>query len=116
MYGCFESHFRKKLKKNDYIQNIYGGTKEAGGRAQAPYPQRTAPKVESDVQEERAADEKLSFIIGKAIEVMKERAKDGSVHVVFGIPESQNKGHMFFRLLRPMIGSFKSEPVGREQI
>lgn len=99
--GILNRILGKKRKKNDYIQNTYGRTKEAGGSVQAPSPQRTAPKAESDVQEGGAADEKLASVIDKVIEVMKERAQDGPVHVVFGIPESQNKGHMFFRLLRP---------------
>ena len=58
-------------------------------------------KPTEDAKGELTAEERLFILIGRTIEVMKEHAPKEPYHVAFDIPESQNEGHLFFKLLRP---------------
>lgn len=96
--GILNRIFGKKRRKNDSIRKTDLGAKRAEENAQVPSP-AAAPKTEESGQSAQTLDERISFMIERAVKIMKEKAPEGPCRVKFGIPGTQNEGHLIFRQL-----------------
>ena len=99
--GILKRIFGKKPDQNGHNRKTSITAEEPQETAQAVSPNTMDAKGGADGQKERTPDERLSMVLEKTIEIMKAHAPNGPFHVAFDIPESQNEGHLVFRLLRP---------------
>ena len=98
--GILNRFFEEK-RKDDGIRRAGLEARKTEESVQTRPSQAAEPKTGENGQKEQTLDEKLSILIEKSLEVLKEHAPEGPFHVTFGISESQNEGRLIFRMLRP---------------
>ena len=92
------------------LNMIFGKKPEqkSDGRGAGPEPttggvagERDVPQAAGSAAQPQTLDERISKVVGKVVEVMREHAPCGPFHVAFEIPASQNEGHFIFEQTRP---------------